>query len=82
METGSIFYCYNGLLSNEQRHHIKISNSSEMVTKILRPCLSKLLDFVNLMIFPRISEWGVLHIVTRRIPENVIYNQIFRHTLF
>ncbi len=37
--------------------HLKISHGLDMVTKILRPCLGKLLDFVNLMIFTR---WNLL----------------------
>ena len=40
-----------------KRPHLKISNGSKMVTSILRPCLSKFPDFVNLNIFPR---WNVL----------------------
>ncbi len=67
--------------------YLKRSNGSEMVTKILTPCLGKLLDFVNLMIFPRwlllkhfkivrqrweVFEWGILHIVARIIHENAV----------
>ena len=76
--------------------HYKISNGSKMVPQVLRPCLSKLMYFVNLKIFLRwhvlkhirivrqpwwISEWGLLHIVAR-IREYVVWTQIFQHTLF
>ncbi len=91
------FYCYNSPPMMGKRSHLKISNDLKMVTEILRPCLCKLLDFDNLIILPRwhvlkhfkivrqpwgVFEWGLLHIVARRIRGNVVQPQIFRHTLF
>ena len=53
VESGITFHYYKGPLINGQNTPLKRSNGSEMVTKILRPCLGKLLDFVNSMIFSR-----------------------------